>query len=122
MASRPDRLQIDLANVKALALALEDEAAKLRQLSPEKPRKPVVENEGDGDAEGKESGDAVMADADGTEEETEPAERGSEAVERKVNKLMDDFVQQGLIDPADRKAYEAKKVSWNFLVQQMNHI
>lgn len=109
VASRPDRLQKDLESAKALAAVLEDEAAKLRQFKPEKPRKP--EGEADGDVEVKEEdGDAAMAEVEAIEEE-EPAERGSDAVERKVAKLMDEFVQQGLLEPADQKAYVAKKVS-----------
>jgi hypothetical protein len=105
VASRPDRLRKDLANVKALAAVMEDEYAKARAFKPEK--KPVEGESAEGENAAK---DAVMGDAQ-EEEEEEPKERGSDAVERKVGRLMDDFVQAGLIDPANEKAFEAKKVS-----------
>ncbi|EIN10253.1 hypothetical protein PUNSTDRAFT_84168 [Punctularia strigosozonata HHB-11173 SS5] len=115
VASRPDRLQKDLANVKALAAVLEDEYTKLRTFKPEKPKKPTEGTEGEGENAGgegegvkKEEQKEETMDVD-EEEDPEPRERGSEAVERKVGQLMDGFVQAGLIDPADEKAFQAKK-------------
>lgn len=87
-ASRPDRLTQDLANVKALAVLLEDEAAKLRALKVED--SPYIP-----------SGD----------EDEEIPERGSDAVERRAEKIMSDLREQGTVDLNDENAYEIKKVT-----------
>jgi hypothetical protein len=47
-----------------------------------------------------------------TEEEEEPSERGSDAVDRRIEKIMSDLREQNLVDINDEKAYEAKKVSY----------
>ncbi|KAJ7087280.1 hypothetical protein B0H15DRAFT_306028 [Mycena belliarum] len=99
VASRPDRMEKDLANAKALALKLEGEAAELRKLKIGS--KPV----GDGVA----SSEADVA-MDGREEEdSEPREQGCDAVERRIEKVMADLRQQGLVDIDDDKAYQVKK-------------
>lgn len=104
VASKPQRLEHDLSQIKRLASLLEDEAAKLRKFK----AVPVPLKEGDGE-------DAAMSNTEEAqqeeEEEEEPAERGSEAVERRVEKVMADLREQGLIDANDERAHEIKKVS-----------
>ena len=107
VASRPDRLAKDLANAKTLATLLEDEAAKLRSVKLPLPQ-PASTN-GDDAGVKKEDSDATMAAPD-EEEESEPRERGSDAVERRIEKVMADLREQGVIDENDEKAYEEKKV------------
>lgn len=58
----------------------------------------------------KEDFDATMAAPEGEDEEPEPRERGSDAVERRIEKVMTDLREQGVIDVNDEKAYEEKKV------------
>ncbi|KAJ6567356.1 hypothetical protein DFH09DRAFT_1034534 [Mycena vulgaris] len=102
VASRPDRMEKDLANAKALAAKLEGEAAELRKLK-------VAPKPVDGAAASSE-GDVVMEAAE-EEDEPEPRERGCDAVERRIEKVMADLRQQGLVDVNDDKAYEVKKTT-----------
>jgi hypothetical protein len=117
----------DLANAKKLAAILEDEATFLRTFS----TKSVASGEnknattkddpndatrwGENDQESldrpshRDSGREVV-DADG-DYDPEPRERGSLAVERRIQKIMSELCDQGVIDAQDVKAYEAKKVS-----------
>jgi len=44
------------------------------------------------------------------EDDPEPNERGSDAVERRIEKVMVDLKGQGLVDPDDENAVHAKKV------------
>ena len=110
VASRPDRLAKDLANAKTLATLLEDEATKLRSV---KLPLPPSANSDDAGVK-KEDPDATMAALDDEDEETEPKERGSDAVERRIEKVMADLREQGVVDVNDEKACEEKKVCfWN---------
>ena len=108
VASRPDRLAKDLANAKALATLLEDEAAKLRSFKLPLPQ-PAFTN-GDDAGVKKEGSDAIMAAPDEEDEESEPRERGSNAVKRRIEKVMADLREQGVVDVNDEKGYEEKKV------------
>ena len=55
--------------------------------------------------------DTAMGDATGeTEDDPEPREMGSEAVERRVEKVMADLQEQGAVDTSDERALEAKRV------------
>ncbi|KAJ7163800.1 hypothetical protein C8R43DRAFT_988713 [Mycena crocata] len=101
VASRPDRMEKDLANAKALAAKLEGEAAELRKLK--------IAAKADGTAENPEA-DVTMEAAE-EEEDAEPRERGCDAVERRIEKVMTDLRQQGLMDVNDDKAYEGKKTT-----------
>lgn len=113
VASKPDRLAKDLANAKALAAVLEDEYESLRKLKIDP--KAELPNPNGNDAqpnENDEHTDAPMVTADEVaEDDSEPRERGSEAVERRVEKIMADIIDQGLVDASDEKAVEAKRVS-----------
>ncbi|CCM03367.1 uncharacterized protein FIBRA_05497 [Fibroporia radiculosa] len=101
VASKPDRMSKDLANVKILAAILEEECASLRKVKIEQ-KEPNADVSADGDA--------AMADGLSTEDEDpEPKERGSDAVERRIEKVMADMRDQGLIDAADERVLEAKK-------------
>lgn len=107
VASKPERLRKDLANAKTLAGILEEELAKLRQF-----KVPKASTESDDQTvSSTDQGDAVMA-APETEEEDdlEPKESGSDAVERRIEKVMSEMRDRGLIDVNDDAAYEAKKV------------
>ena len=107
VASRPDRLAKDLANAKALATLLEDEAAKLRSVKLPLPQ-PASTN-GDDVEMKKEDFNATMAAPD-EDDEPEPRELGSDAVERRIEKVMADLREQGVIDVNDEREYEEKKV------------
>jgi len=106
VASKPDRIAKDLANAKTLAAILEEEYETLRKLKIQS--KPENGNDApNGDAT---NPDVAMSDATGAaDEDPEPKERGSEAVERRIEKVMVDLRDQGLVDTADEKAMEQKK-------------
>ncbi|KAJ6516368.1 hypothetical protein C8R45DRAFT_1087446 [Mycena sanguinolenta] len=107
VSSRPDRMEKDLANAKALVAKLEGEAAELRKLKTA-PAKPAL---AEGGADGEDVAMAPGGEDDADEEEPEPRERGSDAVERRVEKVMADLRAQELVDVNDDKAYEAKKTT-----------
>ena len=109
VASKPDRLVKDLENAKKLAAILEEEYMNLR-----KARIDVKQN---GDASADANGetevpneDAAMGDVVDADDDPEPREMGSEAVERHIEKVMADLQEQGAVDTSDEKALEAKRV------------
>ncbi|KIK65755.1 hypothetical protein GYMLUDRAFT_39277 [Collybiopsis luxurians FD-317 M1] len=108
VASRPERMEKDLANARTLAGLLEEEAAALRKFKPGKDDAQAKPEGEDAPMDGGnlENGDI---DVDGEEEEEEPPERGSDAVDRRIEKIMADMRDQGLVDLSDEEAYEAKK-------------
>jgi hypothetical protein len=131
VASRPDRLAKDLQNVKLLATILEDQAAELRAFKPPLPSAsvPAGSSDQDGTAGPGEEGavssngnakaeeqdaEMIAPDQEGggatVEEEEEPKERGSDAVERRIEKFISDMRDQGLVDVNDEKAFKEKKV------------
>jgi len=106
-ASRPERLEKDLGNVKTLTIRLEMEAAKLRAMKRSQLNmKPKV------NGEAKPEEDAITAPPEESveEEDPEPRECGSEAVERRVEKIMVDLREQGLVDVNNEREYIEKKV------------
>ena len=105
MASKPDRLVKDLANAEALSIILEDEAARLRQM-----RLPPA-----GVRVDEQSEDHAMMPSDDVDDDLEPKEKGSEAVERRIEKVMSELRDRNLVDVSDEKAYEEKKVSYKHL-------
>jgi hypothetical protein len=119
VASKPDRLEKDLANAKILADLLEDEAAALRKtkitdLSAKDSALEGIEGE-NSQTERKE--DVSMADGQNSgqgDDDDEPKERGSDAVERRIEKIMAEMRDQGLVDINDEKALQAKKVYFCF--------
>ncbi|KAF9526311.1 hypothetical protein CPB83DRAFT_858152 [Crepidotus variabilis] len=102
VANRPERLEKDLENVKILATLLEEQAAKLRAYKHVAPEKTNDESSAE------EPVDVPILEVE--EEEEEPKERGSDAVERRIEKVLADMKDQGLVDVNDEKAYQAKKV------------
>ena len=119
VASKPDRLEKDLANAKILADLLEDEAVALRKtkitdLSAKDSALEGIEGE-NSQTERKE--DVSMADGQNSgqgDDDDEPKERGSDAVERRIEKIMAEMRDQGLVDINDEKALQAKKVYFCF--------
>ncbi|KAM5534897.1 hypothetical protein V8D89_011452 [Ganoderma adspersum] len=108
VASKPDRLVKDLENAKRLAAILEEEYMSLR--------KAKIDMKKNGDASGDANGetvvpneDADMGDALDADDDPEPREMGSEAVERHIEKVMADLQEQGAVDTSDEKALEAKR-------------
>lgn len=114
VASKPDRLAKDLENAKALAATLEAEYETLRKTKLE--TKP--ETNGDTTENGtSQPADIAMSNADGENaDDTEPLERGSDAVERRIEKIMADLREQNLLDFSDEKAVEARRVRGCFYV------
>ncbi|THH33570.1 hypothetical protein EUX98_g514 [Antrodiella citrinella] len=109
VASRPERLVKDLANAKALIALLEEEAATLR-----KPMSPIPPHESNGDTaetNGNVNEDVIMADnaTEYFEEDPEPRECASDAVERRADKLMSDLREQGQFAGCSDEEVEAKR-------------
>ncbi|KAM6495488.1 hypothetical protein JOM56_008194 [Amanita muscaria] len=105
VASRPERMAKDLVNAKSLAEILEDEAARIRSTKVS-PLNAPTEN-----GQSVEQSDVAMAPPEVADDDPEPLERGSAAVERRIEKLMADMREQGLVDINDEMAYEEKKVA-----------
>jgi hypothetical protein len=100
VASKPDRLVKDLANTRTLCSILEEEAARLRQL-----KLPPAGAKVDDQSE-----DQTMMPAEADDDDPEPKERGSEAVERRIEKVMTELRDRNLVDVNDDRAFEEKKV------------
>lgn len=84
-----------------MASILEEEASALRQFSPSEHESSAT----NGDTK---PVDAVMSDAHADhEDDSEPKESGSEAIERRIEKIMADLREQGAVD---EKVMEAQKV------------
>lgn len=98
VANRPGRIEKDLANVKLLASILEDECVALFKSSSTGGNS--IETNGGTRLEDV----GVQADH---EDDPMPKEPGSEAVERRIEKLVRELRDQGV----DEKVSEAKKVS-----------
>ncbi|KAL4241397.1 ARS2 family protein [Abortiporus biennis] len=108
VASRPDRLAKDLVNVKILASRLEEEYSRLRKLKSEaKVKEEAPNGESTTDNPVVEE-DTIMSEKD-EPEDPEPKECGSEAVKRRVEKLMVDMREQGLLDGLEEKEIEEKR-------------
>jgi hypothetical protein len=99
-------LEKDLEKAKVLASTLEDQAATLRNFKPAAPSSEKVN--GDVHASSESNGDATMNPPE--EVEPEPMERGVDAVERRIEKVMTDMRDQALVDINDEKTYHVKKV------------
>ncbi|KAG8218305.1 hypothetical protein J3R82DRAFT_3919 [Butyriboletus roseoflavus] len=98
VASRPDRIEKDLANVKILASILEEEYATLYRSSASSTGGDSMETDGGVRPEGV----GVQAD---NEDDSVPREAGSDAVERRIEKIMGELREQGV----DEKVLEVKK-------------
>ncbi|KAK0467917.1 uncharacterized protein EV420DRAFT_1501935 [Desarmillaria tabescens] len=106
IASKPDRLEKDLNNAKALAALLEEEAYKLRHMKVK--LEDTLKVDGDSATQGQaDAADAAQEPTD--DDEDEPMERGSDAVERRIEKIMSDLREQNLFDSNDEALWTAKK-------------
>jgi len=92
-----------LENAKVLACLLEEQAAKLRAYQPS-----ATSGEKANGSVSDSNGDATMASPE--DDDPEPKEIGTDAVERRVDKIMTDLKDQGLVNVSDEKAYHMKKV------------
>ncbi|KAF9268347.1 hypothetical protein L218DRAFT_954708 [Marasmius fiardii PR-910] len=103
VASRLERMQKDLANARILAGLLEEEAATLRKfkISPQD----TPDTTGIEDTPMPDSNDA-----EAEQDEEEPLERGSDAVDRRIERLLAELRDQDIVDPSDETAHEHKKV------------
>jgi serrate RNA effector molecule len=122
LASTPQRIEKDLQQIRQLAVLLEDEYVTLKRMKDGAPE-PNMEDSKSHRKE-KEQSDVVMADGkDGAsngdaangpaepEAESEAFERGSEAVERRVEKLVSEMqVQHDLTGDGVEPQRETKKV------------
>ncbi|KAG6915387.1 hypothetical protein DXG01_011759 [Tephrocybe rancida] len=108
VASKPDRIRKDLALAKELATVLEQEASILRRFKPTAVRTSNGAGEA-GEPDGHEDSKMAAPPSDDAEEEPEPKENGSEAIEQRIEKLMSDMRDLGLVDENDEKVYEEKK-------------
>ncbi|KAG6816871.1 hypothetical protein H0H87_002192 [Tephrocybe sp. NHM501043] len=107
VANKPDRIQKDLGLAKDLAKTLERQAAELRCF-----KQTSAPSNGEGEAsqlDGLEDSKMAAPQSDDVEEEPEPKENGSDAVEQRIEKVMSDMRELGLADESDVKAYEEKK-------------
>ncbi|KAJ2923984.1 hypothetical protein H1R20_g13116, partial [Candolleomyces eurysporus] len=109
VASRPERLEKDLGNAKKLAAILEDDAARLRiaKVQPAGSSTATTKT-GEEDTQGDTSMSSAV-EAAVEEDEPEPKENGSEAVERRIEKVMSELRDQGLVDVNNEKEYEERK-------------
>ncbi|KAI0313252.1 hypothetical protein OF83DRAFT_1165659 [Amylostereum chailletii] len=100
--SRPDRVEKDLANIKVLANILETEYLNVRRL-PEKP------NDAPADWEKTQIESDILLEEVNDPEDPEPKERGTDAVERRIEKLVDELKSSGRIPTDSEKEFNYKK-------------
>jgi len=116
VASRPDRLTKDLANAKTLASLLEDEHDRIRRPPP---RDDALPQGGalDPGAQPGPAQDTLMTDdsLDQDPEEDAPKSRGSEAVERRIEKVISELRESGAVDVMNEREFEARKVRFHQL-------
>ena len=62
------------------------------------------------------SEDQAMMLSNAVDDDLEPKEKGSESVERRIEKVMSELRDRSLVDVSDEKAYEEKKVSCNIRI------
>ena len=123
MASTPQRIEKDLQQIRQLAAVLENEYATLRRMKDGAPE-PKMEDSKSHGKDG-EQGDVIMAgaatnqaDANGhaeVEPEPELLEKGSEAVDQRVEKLVAEMQAQrmNMEDSGVESAMMAKKVCFD---------
>ena len=114
VASRPDRLTKDLANAKFLASLLEDEYDRIRR-PPPRDDPPPQDGALGPSAQSGPAEDALMIDSslDQDPEEDAPKSRGSEAVERRIEKAISDLKESGAVDVMNEREFEARKVRFH---------
>jgi hypothetical protein len=116
VASRPDRLAKDLASAKSLASLLEDECDRVRR-SPPRDDAPPPDGTLEPDIQSGPTQDTLMANGslDQDPDEDAPKSRGSEAVERRIEKVISELKESTGVDVMNEKEFEAKKVKFHLL-------
>ena len=116
VAGRPDRLAKDLASAKTLASLLEDEYDRIRRPPPREDT--LSQNDSvDPAAQSGLTNDTPMADCslDQDLDEDAPKSRGSEAVERRIEKVISELRESSPVDVTNEREFEAKKASFTHL-------
>lgn len=102
VASRPERIAKDLAQIRRIATILEDEYERVRTFRPEPPA---------AQPDGAEGGDQPPPEdiltRDALSEDETPPEKGSDAVERRIAQLTSELPEPA--NEAEAKALEVKK-------------
>lgn len=113
ITNRPDRIVKDLEQAKRLVYILEAEHERIRLYKPEPAASKDPAAEGSDEKAADEDEDAVedVLMRDALADEEEPAERGSDAVERRIAKLISELPEA--TNETEAKALEDKKVSTN---------
>lgn len=125
VASRPARIEKDLAQVKQLVAILEAESAKLRRFAPPKSALPtskdakepngVKKEEADGDRPEEVKEEDIDL-ADESQIEPDPPETGSEAIERRVEKIVSELQEHQTPAELDSGVgFDTKKVLENLI-------
>ena len=112
VASRPERLEKDLEKAKAIASLLESEYLDLRRMK--FPRRVEQTGTGEEDANGNVEQDVTMAETeviDDATDDPEPIEKGTDAIERRIEKLVAELRESGSQEFGDEKEVSLKKVS-----------
>lgn len=113
VASRPDRLAKDLASAKTLALWLEDEYDRIRRPPPREDA-PSQNDSSDPAAQSGSMEDTLMTGStpDQDPDEDAPKSRGSEAVERHIEKVISELQESDVVNVMSERGFEAMKVSF----------
>lgn len=108
VASKPDRIAKDLTNARRLVGLLEEEYERVRTFKPSSVVFPPV-SAGTEDEPRNETRDISMLEAPGADEDDEePNEKGSVAIERRLLKLASDYPEPS--SEGETRALENKKV------------
>ncbi|ETW84534.1 hypothetical protein HETIRDRAFT_35037 [Heterobasidion irregulare TC 32-1] len=110
VASRPERLEKDLEKAKAIASLLESEYLDLRRMK--FPRRVEQIGTGEEDANGNVEQDVTMAETeviDDATDDPEPIEKGTDAIERRIEKLVAELRESGSQEFGDEKEVSLKK-------------
>ena len=113
VASRPDRLAKDLASARTLASLLEDEYDRIRRPPPREDA-PSQNDPSDPAAPSGPTDDTPMEDCSLEQDPDEdgPKSRGSEAVERRIEKVTSELKESGAVGVMNEREFEAKKASF----------
>ncbi|KAI0939663.1 hypothetical protein AcV5_001002 [Taiwanofungus camphoratus] len=108
VASKPDRLAKDLQQARWLSSRLQEEYRGLRTVRVEQKKQSSGD---DSEEKNEEQPDIVMTDAadDEDDDHIDPKEIGSDVIVRRVEKIMADMRDRGLVDANDEKAVAEKK-------------
>jgi hypothetical protein len=116
VASRPDRLAKDLESARTIASLLEDEYDRIRR-PPSREDAPSQEGPLDPGAQSAPPDDTLMVDSnlDQDLDEDAPKSRGSEAVERRIEKVISELKESGAVEVMNEREFESRKVKFHLL-------